>query len=214
MSRSYAYFRGGVNPNPEPETHEYVDLGLPSGLLWATENIKNTNGEELYFAWGETSGYTAEQVGTDKDFTWEDYELTSDGGSTMDKYNSTDGKTVLEPEDDAATVNWGSNWKMPTKEQFEELTANTTTAQTVVDGVNGILFTSTANTNALFFPAVGGASDGQINYIDMEGDYWTASLNDINRAYLSICHIGAGISTSSSNYRYNGFLVRPVKVEN
>ena len=158
--------------------HEYVDLGLPSGTLWATENIKDTNGNELYFAWGETQGYTAEQVGTVKNFSWKDYELGTE--NNLSKYNSTDGKTILDSEDDAATANWGSDWKMPTKEQFEELTANTTMNWIQVDGVNGFLFTSTANTNTLFFPAVGIAENGLVNGVGNYGDYWSVSLNDDN----------------------------------
>ena len=107
---------GGVNPEPKPDTHEYVDLGLTSGTLWATENIKDANGNELYFAWGGTQGYTAEQVGNGEgkrafSFSWEDYEF----GNPPSKYNDTDGKAILDTSDDAATVNWGSDWRMPTK---------------------------------------------------------------------------------------------------
>jgi len=68
----------------------------------------------LYFAWGETQGYTASQVGTDKQFSWNDYALTEDNGSTMTKYNATDGKTELDLEDDAVAANWGGEWHIPT----------------------------------------------------------------------------------------------------
>ena len=111
------------NPLPIYNGHEYVDLGLPSGTLWAKCNV-GTNSETdygLYFAWGETTGYTASQVGTDKQFSWDNYKWTNDGGSTMSKYNETDGKTMLNSEDDTAHVNWGGNWHMPTKEQCLEL---------------------------------------------------------------------------------------------
>lgn len=107
--------------------HEYVDLGLPSGILWAKCNV-GANSETdygLYFAWGETQGYTASQVSGSatphKDFSWSDYALTEDGGSTMSKYNATDNKTHLELTDDAVAANMDGDWHMPTKEQCIEL---------------------------------------------------------------------------------------------
>ena len=99
---SYCVNEDEVHFNQIADTHEYVDLGLPSGTLWATDIIRNENGEPLYFAWGETQGYTSGQVGTDKNFIWKDYKYgngTSTPGATgMTKYNSTDAKTVLDAE--------------------------------------------------------------------------------------------------------------------
>ena len=95
-------------------TYEYVDLGLPSGTLWAKMNV-GANSETdpgLYFAWGETEGYTAEQVGVDKQFTWADYKFNPSGdGETFTKYTSSD--ETLELIDDAAAVNMGGKWHMP-----------------------------------------------------------------------------------------------------
>ena len=103
--------------------HEYVDLGLPSGTKWAKMNVgaQTETDYGLYFAWGETTGYTASQVGTDKQFSWSDYALTEDNGSTMSKYNATDNKTHLELTDDAAAVNMGGDWHMPNRAQCLEL---------------------------------------------------------------------------------------------
>lgn len=115
----------GVDPYPA------VDLGLPSGLLWAKYNIGATNEEEagLYFQWGDTQGYTAEQVGDgegQKAFRWADYKFSIDGSSSnFSKYNASDSKTVLDLEDDAAHVIMGSNWRMPTFEEYKELCLNT-----------------------------------------------------------------------------------------
>ena len=101
--------------------HEYVDLGLPSGTLWATDDIKNESGETLFFSWGETVG------NTDKDyFTLQNYKFYICEDEICEfpevtKYNETDGKTVLEPVDDAATANWGPDWCMPTSAQVQEL---------------------------------------------------------------------------------------------
>ena len=100
--------------------HEYVDLGLPSGLKWATCNVGATAPEEYgnYYAWGEN---------TPKDnYDWDTYKLTTDGGTTFTKYNGTDGKTTLDPEDDAAAVNWGGKWRMPTDDEWTELRENCT----------------------------------------------------------------------------------------
>ena len=206
---------------PSEISHEYVDLGLPSGTLWATENIKDANGNELYFAWGETQGYTSGQVGTDKYFAWDgdnaDYKYGTFNDSDeenfgMEKYNNTDGKTELESTDDAATANWGTGWRMPTKEQFDELIANTTTAWTQVDGVNGMLCTSTANGNTLFFPAVGDAENGGVNDVVDYGNYWSVSLNDknvFNALELDLDDGGCGVGNDG---RCFGYSVRPVRV--
>ena len=184
--------------------HEYVDLGLPSGTLWATENIKDANGNELYFAWGETQGYTSGQVGTDKNFIWEDYEF----GTNLSKYNESDGKTELDAIDDAATANWGSNWKMPTKEQFEELTACTMTGWTQIDGVNGLLFTSLTNFNELFLPAAGQAGYSQFSYYGSNGSYWSSSLFEDFYSVWKFVALNVGFDP---DFRCYGCSVRPVR---
>ena len=116
---------GGGSSDPFNE-HEYVDLGLPSGTLWAKMNVgaESETDAGLYFAWGETTGYTASQVGNgegQKAFSWDDYTLTEDSGSTMSKYNASDNKTHLELTDDAATANMGGDWHMPNRAQCLEL---------------------------------------------------------------------------------------------
>lgn len=127
----------------EPKGIQYnmVDLGLPSGLKWADRNIGAANPEDvgLCFLWGDTVGYTAEQIPDDLD--WDSYFDTTDGGSTFNKY-AIDKLTTLEPIDDAATVNMGSNWRMPTKADWEELINNTTitadsSLNTIITGTNG-----------------------------------------------------------------------------
>jgi len=145
-------------------------------------NITDTG---LYFAWGETTGYSAAQVGVDKNFSWNDYELTSDNGATMDEYNSTDGKTVLDLEDDAARANWEGSWRMPTYAEFEALIAATTNAW-VTDyqgsGINGMLFTDrTDSSKVLFFPAAGNCYSGSVYDVGSHGYYLSSSLG--NSAY-------------------------------
>ena len=112
------------NPLVDPYNGKaYVDLGLTSSTKWAKMNVGASSEKDagLYFAWGETTGYTANQVGTDKNFSWSDYTLTEDSGSTMTKYNATDGKTHLELTDDAAAANMGGDWHMPNRAQCIEL---------------------------------------------------------------------------------------------
>lgn len=215
---------GCVNENEvhfNPVVLKYVDLGLPSGTLWAAENLKDANGNELYFAWGETVGYTAEQVGTDKYFAWEgdnaDYKYgVYDGNSSpnygMTKYNGTDNLTVLEPGDDAATVLWGSDWCIPTKEDFEELMANTTVAWTQVNGKIGMVFTSMNNGNSIFFPALGNANRGDVTGDDEQGDYWSCYLNTDSISNALRFELSNGEVEVSDDFRYIGFSVRPVRL--
>ena len=164
--------------------HDYVDLGLPSGTLWATCNIgaEKPSDAGLYFQWGDTSGYTADQVGTGdgkKKFAldWSDYKWGKNPNFT--KY-TTIGAT-LELEDDAAHVNMGGDWHMPSPDQIEELIDNTTSTWTTQDGVNGSLFTSKKDTSkSIFIPAAGGAWDGSFDSSGVSGGVWSSMLSSGN----------------------------------
>lgn len=118
--------------------HVYVDLGLPSGTLWAKMNVGANNETDygLYFAWGETQGYADANSG--KAFSWNDYKYgvydRTNTNHGMTKYNNTDGKTIFELEDDAAAVNMGGQWHMPTISQMEELAYGTTNGYVASDG--------------------------------------------------------------------------------
>jgi uncharacterized protein (TIGR02145 family) len=158
--------------------HEYVDLGLPSGLLWATCNVGASTPEEYghYFAWGETTPKI--------NYSWSTYQYCNGSYNTMTKYcnNSsygyngfTDNLTTLLPEDDAATVNWGGGWRMPTKEEWQELYNNTTVTWMTQNGVNGRLFTA-SNGNSLFLPAAGYRGSSNLTGAGSYGDYWSSSL--------------------------------------
>ena len=125
----------------ETNGHECVDLGLPSGTLWATCNVGATNPEGYgdYFAWGETANK--------EKYKWSTYFDTNNFGKTYTKYYNNGGKTVLDPEDDAAHVNWGGSWRMPTKAEWQELIDNCTWTWTTDykgDGSNvaGVIVTS------------------------------------------------------------------------
>lgn len=146
--------------------HKYVDLGLPSGTLWATTNVGASKPSDsgLYFQWGDTKGYTKDQVGDGeckKAFTWEDYKwylsgTHKEGNLKFKKYTTPGAK--LEFEDDAANANMGGDWHMPTPEQFKELLDNTTSERTEQDGVEGMTFTSKKDSSkSIFIPASGSA---------------------------------------------------------
>lgn len=205
--------------------HEYVDLGLPSGTLWATENIKDADGNELYFAWGETRGYTAGQVGKIEEgkiaFNWNDYafgavDWDEDTNYGMKKYNNTDNLEVLEPKDDAATVNWGEGWKMPTEEQIYELSSSTRWEQTTVNGIPGTKLISKVEgytDKFLFFPTIGYADDGEFAWDGSTGWYWSSSMY----RFIGIDMGGALWLSNGPMYYYTnrcyGCPVRPVRTQ-
>jgi hypothetical protein len=180
---------------------------LPSGTLWATENIKDADGNELYFAWGETQGYTAEQVGTDKNFSWEDYEFGP--YTALTKYNETDGLTVLEPEDDAATANWGDGWRMPTKAEIKELME---LPHSWDASRSGYSFTDGNDNELLFVFAGGGANGGNVLNLGEYGGYWSGSLGEGNDMSAWGLNFNSGRYEIGGNARCMGSTVRPVRV--
>lgn len=202
--------------------HEYVDLGLPSGTLWAKCNVGAEAETEygLYFQWGDTQGYTADQVGTDKAFTWNDYkygsyDLTDTINYGMTKYNATDGETVLDLEDDAAHVNMGGEWRIPTKEQFLEL-ADTeyVTHERIVNynnsGVTGFLFTSVANGNTMFVPHAGYVIDSQFNNTNTSSDIWFQNIYFETQPVQKYRYDEAtkGVLNARGNVLPNGYIQR------
>lgn len=161
---------GGLNG------HNYVDLGLPSGTLWATCNVGANAPEEYgdYFAWGETTPKATFNSSTCKYCNGD--RLTKYCNNSSYGYNGfTDNLTTLQPVDDAATANWGNGWCMPTYDQWTELYQNTTHVWVVQNGVNGRLFTA-ANGNSLFLPAASRRWDVGLGYAGIFGYYWSSSL--------------------------------------
>ena len=192
------------------ESHEYVDLGLPSGTLWATCNVGASKPEEYgnYFAWGESEPKDS--------YKWSTYKWCNGSDSTMtkyctdSKYGTVDNKKELLPEDDAATANWGNNWRMPSLEQFEELyNPDYTTADIMtLNGVKGRKLTSKKNGKSVFLPAGGDRYDG----FSSEGvGYYltrTLSISSLRAYYLCVDSGGWGYGDIS---RYFGQSARPVR---
>ena len=160
----------------EADGHEWVFLALPSGTKWATCNVGANNPEDYgdYFAWGETE---PKEV-----YTWGNYKWCNGNDESITKYctkndyGTVDNKTELEPEDDAAYVNWGSSWRMPTYEQLRELFDNCTWMWTSLNGVNGCLLTG-PNGNTLFLPASGSRSGSSNNLLGVQSIYWSRRLD-------------------------------------
>jgi uncharacterized protein (TIGR02145 family) len=190
-----------VHYNPIQQGHEYVDLGLPSGTLWATMNIGASSPEEYgnYYAWGELSGKS--------DYSWSTYRFGS--ASPFTKYDQ-DGLTTLELVDDVARTEWGGDWRMPTQADLQELIDNTTS---VWDSAkSGRTFTSKTNGNSIFIPAAG-RYNGTSSY--SVGTYcylWSSSLtpsNHDNALYLLFSSRDMDIYMDDRD-RYYGFSVRGV----
>ena len=196
--------------------YEYVDLGLPSGLKWAKCNVgaeKETD-DGYYFQWGEITPYT--------DYTWADYKYCNGSSTTMTKYNTLplfgekpDDKTKLDSEDDAARANMGGDWRMPTKDEIQELIDNTD-SEWVEDfngtGVNGRKFTSKTNTSKyIFFPAAGGCYQRSAYDVNYYGDVWSSSLN-ISSPYSAWYLVFNSVNCDMGRFgnRYIGRSVRGV----
>ena len=197
---------------------EYVDLGLPSGTLWATCNVGADSPEVYgdYFAWGETQPKT--------NYSWSTYKYCNGSSGTMTKYCTdsyygwVDNKTELEAMDDAATVNWGSEWQMPSIEQLEELTNSnyTTTTWTKLNGVYGRMVVSKKNGNRLFLPAAGFRCDTDLGGVGSFGGCWSRSLYTSNSSAGRDLYFDSSYVTTNykyDSYRYYGQSVRPVRVK-
>ena len=189
--------------------HDFVDLGLPSGTLWATCNVgANTpEGCGTYFAWGE--------ICPKRLYDWSTYKYCNNGDyMQLTKYchkssygfnGFTDDVTQLEPSDDAATMNWGDDWCIPTFDQWRELYVNNTVIiDTTLNGVNGKFFAA-SNGNSIFLPATGVFCLNSINYGDSYcGNYWSSSLNGFSPT-------GAMGFWEQSFSREWGLTIRPVR---
>ena len=199
----------------EKSLYDFVDLGLPSGLKWASCNIGATKPEDfgLYFAWGETEGYSG--ITAEKGFYWGDYKLCNGSNSTLTKYNNNssygavDNLTTLEQVDDAAYQS-DNTCRMPTKDDFEELTANTTSTWETLNGVNGRRFTSKTNGNSIFVPAAGFCSNGSVGNVGSSGHLWSSSLVESNsRLAWGLYFLSGSVGVGSVGRCY-GFTVRAV----
>jgi hypothetical protein len=192
--------------------HKFIDLGLPSKLLWAEANIgaETAADDGIYFSWAETDPNTKESYG------WANYKYGSPT-TALERYNSTDGRTQLETEDDAACANWGTECRMPTIKEFEELRneENCTWEWTSMTNskdktINGYKVTSVKNGKSIFFPATGDFTGEDLYGYNEYGCYWSSSFYTINIKYAWYLYFDKKEQNSSFYYRFDGYPIRPV----
>lgn len=206
------------NPTIVPTCTDYVDLGL--SVNWATCNVGATKPEEYgsYYAWGEVEPKEEYNWDTYKwatatwDSHWEDWvPETLTKYCTDSDYGTVDNKTVLDPEDDAAAVNMGGSWRMPTKGEWMELREECTWEEkrSYKGTTAGYLVTSKANGNSIFLPAAGYRGDGDLHQAGSDGFYWSNSFNPV----CSCSAFGFDFSPDYMGWDYGrhyGFSVRGV----
>lgn len=192
-----------IQPISSVPVPEAIDLGLPSGVKWASFNLGASKPEEsgYYLAWGENE--------TKDNYLWDTYRW-GQSSTSMLKYNTNsafgvvDNVVELELQDDAAHMLLGGGWRIPTEEEFNELINNCSYSFTKINNILGFLFTSSNNGESIFFPATSYASDPP------DGYYWSSSLN-VSYCYSAL-RMELNISTVhlGSCMRYYGSPIRPV----
>ena len=191
--------------------HTYMDLGLPSGTLWAACNVGAKLPEEYgkYFSWGE--------IKAKENYNWQSYVFADGAYNKLNKYCNkafygadgfTDSLEVLLQDDDVASVQWSKKWKMPTREQWDELMTLADYKMTERNGVKGYLFTH--GNSSVFLPAAGVYHDSTLVDASSNGIYWSGSLDTDypNRAWYFCFYVGhCGVGYRDRNF---GLTVRPV----
>ena len=190
--------------------HEYVDLGVTLNnkkLYFAKCNVGATTETEYgnYYAWGETE--------TKSGYSWSTYTFNPSGdGETFTKYNSTDQKVILDPEDDPVRVNMGGNWRSPADAELQALlnqTTNTWVENYNDSGVNGRVFTGT-NGNTMFVPAAGYRSGTSFHSVGSYARWWSSSLYGVGSVNGRNLYFSSSDCRMYSSYRYYGFSARGV----
>ena len=187
----------GEERREDKDNTQYIDLGLPSGTLWAERNIGAAEPEEYgdFYAWGETE--------PKEEYTWYNYKW----GEKSTKYNDKDGKTVLEPEDDVVYLKTKGVAHIPTIEQIQELLDNTISKNQTINGVVGRLYKSKVNGNNIFLPFA-----GDCDYY-MGGNLWSnyCSSSNFDKRNSHYFYISRNTSDIFTTNRCEGFSVRGVK---
>ena len=189
--------------------HEYVDLGLPSGLKWATCNVGASKPEDCggYYAWGE--------IEEKENYDWSTYKWCNGSYDTQTKYctsssyGTVDNKTVLDPQDDVTHVKWGSTWRMPTIDEQRELLSECSWEWTELNGVPGYTVTG-PNGNSIFLPAAGYRYGTEVSYRGSLGYCWSSSLNCDGSDCAYYLYFNSGSHDWHDGRRYYGQSVRPV----
>lgn len=226
------------------QKHEYVDLGLPSGTLWATCNVGANNPEDYgdYFAWGETTNKST--------CSWSNYKYCRDGDyHKLSKYCSkshycfngfTDSRTTLDPSDDAATANWGGDWRMPTDDECDALISKCywvwisdykghscngyIVYKALKESDKGVKICDCKMADAaysldrvphIFLPAAGRwVGDGKNSLAGSRGNYWSSSLRTDYPGSARCLFFDSSLVHAGSYDRCVGVSLRPVRRRN
>ena len=189
-----------------------VDMGLPSGTLWCDRNVGAKSPEDYgaFFSWGNTDPHYPNRDNMD----WGDDDDGFDYSFDSDTYEKTAGYKLegnIDMAHDAARVNMGEPWQMPTEEQIKELFDNCDWVRKTINGVNGYLVTSKINGNVIFFPASGYGVGTTWRHRGAYGYYWSSSWDSARYArYLYF--YSDGVNPQDASNRYYGFAVRPVQL--
>ena len=190
----------GETTCPDANHPHMIDLGLPSGTKWACCNVGASTPEEYgnYYAWGETSPKSV--------YSWDTYQYGSSSSNVVDI-----GSDIAGTGYDAATANWGTPWRMPTRTQCEELRDKCTSTWTSQNGVNGRKFVS-PNGGTIFLPAAGHRWDGELLHAGSYGFYWSSTLDEgFPGDAWSLYFSSEGVRVYDGDYRFFGLSVRPVR---
>lgn len=191
-----------------------VDMGLPSGTVWAQGNIVkdsigrysmgNPSDYGCYFSWGNIDGHNEY---SEDSYSFDQTNYDASPGAQLTANIASNDATH-----DAALAQLGDGWHMPTKENFQELfnANNCTWEWTQVNSINGYLVTSKTNGNTLFFPASGIRDGSALNYRGSDGYYWSSSFINASSAY-DLSFNSRTVSPAYNNVRRNGFSIRPVQ---
>lgn len=188
------------NKKVDPYAQYAVDLGLPSGILWMDRNIGANAPENygLYFAWGETTGYANAAA--------RNTALGREDGFTQDSYQASGIKGNLDLAHDAANVALGGYWRMPTKNEIQEMISNCDLSTREVNGIAGVVFTSKINGKTIFFPNNGSYDGKRCYWYTYSVRCWSSTTNNglcknYNDNYAAVIYF----------QYYQGLCIRPVK---
>ena len=196
--------------------HEYVDLGLPSGTLWATMNIGAFSLEDDgdFFSWGEVRSkkiYSLSNYMLGKGDDNDEESLTPTKYNDDPKYSVVDSLYTLSTDDDAAFVEWGTEWRMPTYADFLELIKNCKWKWKKINGNYGYKVKA-KNGNWIFLPAAGLRYNDQHDYRD-ESFYWTSTLYEKNSQAARLLYFNSKIKEMMAANRCSGCTIRPVRID-
>jgi hypothetical protein len=223
--------KGVVTPVAKPDEVRLIDLGLPSGTKWANMDI-GAEGEGkpgLFFTYGELKGYDYVTF-AGRNFFWDSYKWNdgSDSSTGIFKYQAADdnkegcwydangifigdGKSELDPEDDAAIMLWGGKWRMPTAAEVKELIDGCTSEVTTIAGQVGRLFTSKTNGETIFFPFSGDLAKDEVKARNERGYYWSTTVNETDTSQGMVLFISPNAVSCYPASRFGGRPIRPVQ---